>query len=214
MKIALGSDHRGGRIAYRLVKDIFLRDHYSRKNVDSLDGEKMVVGAYLLEDANVSDVFREDKQNGDPAKDREKLYKLEYNKEPLPLEEFPEIAQTQGAPVCVDYPDVAAAVAQAVSEGRADRGVLICGTGIGMCVVANKFKNVRAALCYNEVAAELSRQHNNANILCVSGEFLSEAALESLVRKWFEVEFQGDRHVRRLSLISDIENGKYQPPQI
>ena len=96
-------------------------------------------------------------------------------------------------------------VAEAVAEGRADRGILICGTGIGMCITANKFRGIRAALCYNEVAAELSRRHNNANILCLSGNFLSEANAEAIARLWLVAPFDGDRHQRRLELIEKIE---------
>ncbi|MBQ2849902.1 MAG: ribose 5-phosphate isomerase B [Thermoguttaceae bacterium] len=106
----------------------------------------------------------------------------------------------------VDYPDVAAAVAEAVASGEADKGILICGTGIGMCVAANKIRGVRAAVCCNEVAAELSRRHNDANVLCLSGEFLGVAEIESLVRVWLTTPFDGGRHARRVDKISALEN--------
>ena len=97
------------------------------------------------------------------------------------------------------------AVAEAVADGRADRGVLICGTGVGMCITANKFRGVRAACCYNEVAAELSRRHNDANVLCLAGDFLSETTVEAIVRLWLTTPFDGGRHQRRVSLIDEIE---------
>ncbi|MCF0234365.1 MAG: ribose 5-phosphate isomerase B [Thermoguttaceae bacterium] len=106
---------------------------------------------------------------------------------------------------CVDYPDVAAAVAQAVSRGQVERGILICGTGVGMCIAANKFPGVRAALCCNEIAAEMSRRHNNANVICLSGEFLSPAVAERIVRIWLETGYEEGRHARRVGKISEIE---------
>ncbi len=113
--------------------------------------------------------------------------------------------ETGDATKAVDYPDVAAAVAEAVASGEADKGILICGTGIGMCVAANKIRGVRAAVCCNEVAAELSRRHNDANVLCLSGEFLGVAEIEALVRIWLTTPFDGDRHARRVDKISALE---------
>ena len=106
----------------------------------------------------------------------------------------------------VNYAPIAAAVGHSVANGECEKGILICGTGIGMCITANKFKGIRAALCYNEVAAELSRRHNNANILCLSGNFLSEATAEAIVRLWLVAPFDGERHQRRLDLIAKIED--------
>jgi ribose 5-phosphate isomerase B len=83
----------------------------------------------------------------------------------------------------VDYPDFAALVAKKVSSGQADRGILICGTGIGMAIAANKFRGVRAAACVDEVTAELSRRHNDLNVLCLSGDLLSSRIVERLVEK-------------------------------
>jgi len=105
----------------------------------------------------------------------------------------------------VDYPDVAADVCRKVIQGAADRGILICGIGIGMCVVANKFPGIRAALCSNDVIAELSRRHNDANILCLSGDMLGERSCVSLVKKWLETEFEGGRHQARIDKIREIE---------
>jgi len=104
-----------------------------------------------------------------------------------------------------DYTDAAAKVAQLVSSGEADRGILICGTGIGTCVVANKFPGVRAAPCHNEVVAELSRQHNDANILCLSGDLLGERSSVAVVAIWLSAEFEGGRHSVRLEKIRQLE---------
>ena len=105
----------------------------------------------------------------------------------------------------VDYPDVASDIAKLVSHGEADRGILICGTGIGMCVVANKFPGIRAASCSNDVIAELSRRHNNANILCLSGDMLGERSCVSLVKTWLETGFDGGRHQVRIEKINELE---------
>jgi len=104
-----------------------------------------------------------------------------------------------------DYPDIAAKVAQAVSSGEADRGILVCGTGIGTCVVANKFPGVRAAPCHNEVVAELSRKHNDANVLCLSGDLLGERSSVAVVAVWLAAQFEGGRHSTRLEKIHRLE---------
>ncbi|MDR1924494.1 MAG: ribose 5-phosphate isomerase B [Planctomycetaceae bacterium] len=104
-----------------------------------------------------------------------------------------------------DYPDVAGVVAREVSAQRADYGILICGTGVGMCVVANKYRGIRAAPCHNEVAAELSRAHNDANVLCLSGDMLGERSTLAIVEKWLNTPFSGGRHQIRLDKIHNIE---------
>jgi len=104
-----------------------------------------------------------------------------------------------------DYPDIAAKVAQVVSSGAADRGILICGTGIGSCVVANKFPGVRAAPCHNEVVAELSRKHNDANVLCLSGDLLGERSSVAVIAIWLSAQFEGGRHSIRLEKIRRLE---------
>jgi ribose 5-phosphate isomerase B len=111
---------------------------------------------------------------------------------------------------CVDYPDIAALVARKVSAGQVDRGILICGTGLGMTIAANKFPGVRAAPCYDEVTAESSRRHNDANVLCLSGDILSERIVNRLIEVWLKTEFEGGRHARRVQKIADLErlNGK------
>ncbi len=106
----------------------------------------------------------------------------------------------------VHYPNFAEKVARAVQRGEADRGILICGTGIGMSITANKFKGVRAALCTNEYMARMSRRHNDANVLCLGERVLGVELALSIVEAWLEEEFEGGRHEVRVKLISDIEN--------
>ena len=105
----------------------------------------------------------------------------------------------------VDYPDYAFQVALAVGEGRAQRGVLICGTGIGMCIAANKVKGVRAAPCHDSITAEMSRRHNDANVLCLSADLLGEELIERMLRIWLATEFESGRHARRVDKISRFE---------
>src|SRR5512145_1972514 len=94
----------------------------------------------------------------------------------------------------VDYPDLAFEVATRVSQGNADRGILICGTGIGMCITANKLRGVRAAPCHDSITAEMSRRHNDANVLCMSADLLGEGLIDRMVRIWLETDFEGGRH--------------------
>ena len=108
----------------------------------------------------------------------------------------------------VDYPDLAYLAAMAVSKKQADRAILACGTGIGMSITANKIKGIRAALCHDELSARISRHHNNANVLCVSGELLGEVLLRKIVEVWLDTEFSGGRHQRRNEKIAAIEEGK------
>jgi ribose 5-phosphate isomerase B len=104
-----------------------------------------------------------------------------------------------------DYPDMALEVARAVSKGWVDRGILICGTGIGMSIAANKLPGVRAALCHDSITAEMSRRHNDANILCLSADLLGEDLIERMIRIWLTTEFEGGRHARRVDKIRRIE---------
>jgi ribose 5-phosphate isomerase B len=106
----------------------------------------------------------------------------------------------------VDYPDYAVSVAKHVAEGKAERGILICGTGFGMAIVANKFKGVRAAACADEVMAEMCRRHNDVNVLCLPGDLIGDRPVGDLVRVWLATDFEGGRHSRRLDKISRIEN--------
>jgi len=109
-----------------------------------------------------------------------------------------------------DYPDIAAAVAQRVSEGEVDRGILVCGTGLGMAIAANKFPGVRAAPCHDFVTAELSRRHNDLNVLCLSGDILGERLVDRLVEIWLNTEFEGGRHERRVEKIRALENAAHK----
>jgi ribose 5-phosphate isomerase B len=105
----------------------------------------------------------------------------------------------------VDYPDYAAKVADKVAHGEADRGVLVCATGVGMCITANKVHGVRATTCADEDFARLSRQHNDVNVVCLSGDRLNEPAARRVLSTWLETEFEGGRHARRVEKITDLE---------
>ncbi|HVA45603.1 MAG TPA: ribose 5-phosphate isomerase B [Pirellulales bacterium] len=105
----------------------------------------------------------------------------------------------------VDYPDVARIVAEQVSRQEVDRGILICGTGIGMSIVANKFPGVRAAPCHDDLSAEMSRRHNDLNVLCLSADMLGEKLIDRMVEIWLKTEFEGGRHARRVEKISKLE---------
>ncbi|MBI2830539.1 MAG: ribose 5-phosphate isomerase B [Chloroflexi bacterium] len=104
----------------------------------------------------------------------------------------------------VDYPDVARKVAEAVAQNTVDRGILICGTGLGMSIAANKISGIRAALCRDTFMAERARLHNDANILCLGAEYGQEGVPE-IVRTFLTTEFAGDRHQRRLDKITRLE---------
>lgn len=105
----------------------------------------------------------------------------------------------------VDYPDVASLVSQKVSRGEVDRGILVCGTGLGMCIAANKFAGVRAAPCHDDLTAEMSRRHNDTNILCLSADLLGERLIDRMVELWLATPFEGGRHARRVEKIAQIE---------
>ena len=108
----------------------------------------------------------------------------------------------------VDYPDLAYTVAKAVSDGQADRAILICATGLGMSIAANKVKGIRAALCHDELSAQISRDHNDTNVLCLSGDQIGEVLLRKIVEAWIGTEFSGGRHQRRVNKITAIEQGQ------
>lgn len=115
----------------------------------------------------------------------------------------------------VDYPDVGLKVALQVGRQEVDRGILICGTGLGMCIVANKVPHVRAALCHDIVTAELSRRHNDLNVLCLSAEIFTDKTAEMVLNTWLNTEFEGGRHARRLEKIDQLEKeGSICPVQV
>ena len=105
----------------------------------------------------------------------------------------------------VDYPDFGAKVSEVVSEGTMDRGILICGTGIGMSIVANRYPKVRAALCHDHFTARMSREHNDANILVMGERVIGKGVALEIVKTWLDTEFAGGRHQKRLDKIRDIE---------
>jgi ribose 5-phosphate isomerase B len=105
----------------------------------------------------------------------------------------------------VDYPDFGDKVSKAVSDGEVERGILICGTGIGMSIVANKFPKVRAALCGEPFSARMSRLHNDANVLVLGGRVVGRSLAADITKVWLETPFEGDRHARRLEKITRIE---------
>ena len=107
-----------------------------------------------------------------------------------------------------DYPIFASKLCQKLQNNEADLGILVCGTGIGMSMAANKHKGIRAACCSDTFSARLTRLHNNANVLCLGARVLGAGLALDLVNEFVNAEFEGDRHIKRLSLIEDIENGK------
>ncbi len=109
--------------------------------------------------------------------------------------------------VC-DYPEPAYRVARLIASGGADRGILICGTGVGMCIAANKVKGIRAAVVHDELTAQISRSHNDSNVLCLSADLLGQRLIEKIVEVWLTTDFGGGRHARRLRKIAAIEEGR------
>jgi len=105
----------------------------------------------------------------------------------------------------VDYPDIGSKVAQAVAEGGFEHGILVCSTGVGMSMVANKVPGVRAALCHNAFSARRSREHNNANVLCLGESAVGEGLVKEIVTAYLGAKFEGGRHVQRLDKIQEVE---------
>ena len=216
LKIALGCDHRGCRIAAAIVTGAL----FCEKSA-SIPGDRF--RQITIKDG-LDNIFFGEASTGNPfswvgavlitgEQDTAGHFHgttLEKIDIPTMIPSIQNMDDTWGesrelAVQRVDYPDVGAAVAQRVSDGTVDFGILICGTGIGMCVVANKFRNVRAAVCHNEPTAELSRRHNNANVLCIPGEMLGEDTSVALVRKFLTTHYDGGRHELRIQKIAAIE---------
>ncbi|MGF7183941.1 ribose 5-phosphate isomerase B [Desulfitispora alkaliphila] len=105
----------------------------------------------------------------------------------------------------VDYPDISLKVAESVQSGEFDRGILICGTGIGIGIAANKMAGIRAALCHDTFSAQASRQHNNANILTMGERVIGPGVAKEIVKFWLDTEFEGGRHTRRIDKIGLME---------
>ena len=197
MRIAFGSDHRGGKIACAIFTEVLFPENGTGFQalekagcpIQENNGNSSLVGAFMISGSKTDD---------------DHAFTGRFIENLLPgLAE--ETVGDKPMMTRVDYPDIAAAVADKVSAGEADLGILVCATGIGMCIVANKFFGIRAATCYNEQAAELSRHHNNSNILCVPGEIVGAAAAVALVRKWLTTGYDGGRHQVRLDKITEIE---------
>ena len=110
----------------------------------------------------------------------------------------------------VDYPVYAYQVAKAVANGQADRGIICCGTGIGVSMVANKVKGIRAAVVSDAFCAEMTRRHNDANILCMGGRVIDEPTAVKLADVFLNTEYEGGRHAKRVQMITDIENGNFE----
>src|SRR3989338_11618474 len=107
----------------------------------------------------------------------------------------------------VDYTDYGIQAARAVSSGECERAILVCGTGLGMSLIANKVKGVRATVCHNLYTVEMSRRHNDANVLCLGADVVNHDLLEQKVTLWLETPFEGGRHARRVDKIMDAEDG-------
>ncbi len=110
----------------------------------------------------------------------------------------------------VDYPIYAYKVAHSVASGEAELGIICCGTGIGVSMAANKVKGIRAAVCTDEFCAEMTRRHNNANVMCMGGRVIDEAKAVKLASIFLNTPFEGGRHEKRVNMITDIENGDFK----
>ena len=108
----------------------------------------------------------------------------------------------------VDYPDYARKVAEEVGHGRVEQGLLVCGSGTGMAITANKVRGVRAAVAWSEETARLARQHNDANVLAIGARTTPPADIPKIVRAWFSTEFEGGRHAARVEKISEVERSR------
>lgn len=108
----------------------------------------------------------------------------------------------------VDYPDYALPAAERVANGEFDRGILICGTGIGMSIAANKVKGIRCALCHDVYSAKLTRQHNNSNMLAIGERVIGPGLAREIAKTWLQTDFEGDRHERRINKITSYETNE------
>lgn len=105
----------------------------------------------------------------------------------------------------VDYPDFAYKVARSVADGKADKGILMCGTGIGISIAANKVNGIRCALCHNTDTAKLTAMHNDSNVLAMGGRVIDADTAVNIVKAWLDTPFEGGRHINRINKISEIE---------
>ena len=116
------------------------------------------------------------------------------------------VDQGTGSEESADYPDFAFPVAEKVASGEVERGILICGSGVGMSIAANKVKGVRAALCRTVGDARMTRMHNDSNVLTLSEKSMEDPEIDELVKVWLETGYEGERHQKRLDKITDYEN--------
>ena len=119
----------------------------------------------------------------------------------IPYEDFGTFTEES-----TDYPRIAEKVCKAILSGGFDRGILICGTGVGMSIAANKFNGIRAVVCSEPYSAKLSREHNNTNILAFGARVIGSELAKMIVKEWLDAEFEGERHANRVKMISEIEN--------
>lgn len=140
---------------------------------------------------------------GYAAKQKVKALLLEMG---MKLQDF----GTESGESC-DYPAIGFAVACAVAKGAVDWGILLCGSGIGMSITANKVRGIRAALCHDELTAQVSRRHNDANVLCLPADLIGDALMQNIVRVWLATEFEGGRHARRVNMIVEYEREHSRP---
>ena len=133
---------------------------------------------------------------GFPAKEKVKEILVELGFEPIDMGTY--------STDSVDYPDFAFKVASSIGNGIYSKGILVCGSGQGVCMTANKVDHVRAALVYNSEVAALTRQHNNANVMCLPGRTLSDAELREIVSSFLSTEFEGGRHEKRVEKIHEL----------
>ena len=106
----------------------------------------------------------------------------------------------------VDYPDIAKKVCNAINSGDADKGILVCGTGIGISIAANKIDGIRAAHCHDVYSAEMTKRHNNANVICMGGRVIGRELAFKIIDAWLDAEFEGGRHQKRIDKIHALEN--------
>lgn len=113
------------------------------------------------------------------------------------------------SPASCHYPESAFSGAEAVARGEAERGIFLCGTGIGMSMTANKVRGIRAALCHDELTAQMSRRHNDANVICLPADLIGDELMRRIVDVWLKTDYEGGRHARRLQMIAEYEqNGR------
>lgn len=234
LRIALGSDQRGGKAAEEIVTKVLFCERYTSAPGEvfrsiSITSSQTVPNANEISDEPSDIISHRDivANYVDPSSGHETptpwsgavlitCEKKEDNDnfsgvdmERIEVTMLPYHSEGGDHGNRIDYPDIAAAVARKVSRGEAEYGILVSGIGTGMSIVANKFPGVRAASCHNDLTTELARKHNNANVLCVSGEMLGIGGAADMVRRFLSTDYDpkcdGGRHQRRVQQICDLE---------